>query len=252
MCQWCEKARKSVAYTNFLREMQKEDMQRIEATKEFAQQLETVELQVCSSMEYPFTFLQPMFEARAAYAVPHNYYQNLHVQGERAGVAFAHGSMRSMFFAGSRLVLFSKNVQHREGREFFTSFVLLHLESKEFSFVWKENDLTVRAQVEKPMKNLLTGKVEKKQIAFNFVHQNVQNRIVSREQVMQSSLLKNVYKNYMGVGKKMASVDIEGYAITVPHFAPHPYLLQTHAKFGFTGNRDMQEHVLDYFRAHLS
>ena len=51
---------------------------------------------------------------------------------------------------------------------------------------------------------------------------------------------------------KSSSIDMEGYAITVPHFSPHPYLLQLHAQFGFGSNRDFQEHVIDYFKEHLA
>ena len=251
MCIWCDKAKKSSGYNHFLQEMLKEDTQRIENSKIIGSKLETTQLQVYSSMQYPTQFIQPMFDVRAAYAVPNNYYQNLFINEERAGVSFSHGSMRSLFFVGSRLILFSKNVQHSEGLDFFTSFILLHLEKSEFSFDWQGEDLAIHAEIEKPMKNLLTEKIEKKKITFNFIHQNVKNHIVSREQVVSSTQLKNIYGHYLGVEKKMASVDIEGYAITVPHFAPHPYMLQLHSDFGFVSNREIQEHVLDYFISHL-
>jgi hypothetical protein len=44
---------------------------------------------------------------------------------------------------------------------------------------------------------------------------------------------------------------MEGYAITVPHFSPHPYMIQLCKEFGYDEPRAMQEHVIDYFRAHL-
>ena len=85
----------------------------------------------------------------------------------------------------------------------------------------------------------------------SFVHQKVAGRIVSKEQVTQSARFREVYGKYGGAGYKAGSIDIEGYAITVPHFAPHPYLLQLHEQFGYESNRQFQEHVQDYFRAHL-
>ena len=115
----------------------------------------------------------------------------------------------------------------------------------------EEDKLIISADVTKPMKNLISGKVEKKQVSFNFVNQSVINRIVSKEQVVQSDRFKRVYKRFGGARMKAASIDMEGYAITVPHFSPHPYLLQLHEQFGFSSNREMQEHVIEYFNAHL-
>ena len=91
----------------------------------------------------------------------------------------------------------------------------------------------------------------RKKIKFNFVNQSVKNRIVSKEQVVQSDRFKRVYARFGGARMKAASIDMEGYAITVPHFSPHPYLLQLHQQFGFESNRQMQERVIDYFNEHL-
>lgn len=252
MCEWCTKAKASSAYTNFLKSMFNDDEERIETTKVLASKLQTITPQLYTSMQYPAQLLYPMFDARAAYSVPHNYYQNLLLDGERTGVTFAHGSMRSVFFVKQRLVIFSKNVKHMEGKEFFSGFLLLHLDPKEYSYELKDEELSIKCDITKPLKNLLTGKVEKKKIFFNFVHKAITNRIVSKDQIMSSSHLRSIYSKYGGLKGRMASIDIEGYAITVAHFAPHPYMLQTYKDFGFSEHRKMQEHVLDYFRAHLS
>jgi hypothetical protein len=60
-----------------------------------------------------------------------------------------------------------------------------------------------------------------------------------------------VYERFGGAQLKSASMDMEGYAITVPHFSPHPYMLQLRKEFGFAENKEFQLHVADYFRAHL-
>jgi hypothetical protein len=192
-----------------------------------------------------------MFDARMAYAVPANYFQNILVDGEKVGNTFAHGSMHSVFFAGDRLMLLSKGVNFKDAKEFFTSFLLIHLEKGEYQMQVNGDTFSILVDIKKPMRNLLTDAVENKQVKFNFIHESVKNRIISKERVMTSAQFKNVYGKYAGGAQtRSASIDLEGYAITVPHFAPHPFLLQLKEEFGYASNRDFQEHVIDYFRVH--
>jgi hypothetical protein len=192
-----------------------------------------------------------MFEARAAYAVPNNYFQNISLDEERVGNSFAHGAMRSLFFAGERLVLLSKGVNFKDGKEFFTSFLLLHLEKNEYEAKAGAGEFRITVNVEKPMMNLISGKAEKKRVLFSFIHQSVQGRIVSKDQVASSARFKNVYDKYQGAQMKSGSMDMEGYAVTVPHFSPHPYMLQCRKDFGFETNKDFQLKTEDYFKAHI-
>lgn len=251
MCDFCDRARASAQYASLVDGMLEEDKARLEYSKKMAEPFRSIGKSVYTSMNWPVKFVQPMFEARAAYAVPNNYFQNIMLDGERMGNAFAHGAMRSVFFMGDRLVLFSKSVNFRDANEFFTSFLLLHLEKGEYEVKAGAGEMRISAQVEKPMLNLVTGKPERKSIGFTFIHQSVQGRIVSKEQAATSARFKNVYAKYGGAQMKSASMDMEGYAITVPHFSPHPYLLQLHKDFGFDENKEFQLHVADYFRAHL-
>ncbi len=246
-----EKAKGMSEYGELLSKMLEADKARLGYSKEMAETIKPISRMTYSSMKWPVKLVYPMFEARTAYAVPNNYFQNLTIDGERPGNSFAHGSMRSIFFAGERLVLFSKSVNFRGGKEFFTSFILLHLEKGEYMHTQDVREIRLKADVEKPMKNLITGKVEKKRISFNFIHQSVDGRIVSKEQAAQSARFRKVYAKYGGARMKSASMDMEGYAITVPHFSPHPYLLQLHKEFGFGSNKDFQLHVADYFKEHL-
>ncbi len=245
------KAKDMPEYGELLSKMLEADKARLEYSKEMAETMKPISRMMYSSMKWPVKLVHPMFEARTAYAVPNNYFQNLTISGERPGNSFAHGSMRSIFFVGERLVLFSKSVHFRGGREFFTSFILLHLEKGEYRHTQDAKEIRISADVEKPMKNLITGAVEKKRVSFNFIHQSVNGRIVSRDQAARSARFRKVYARYGGAQMKSASMDMEGYAITVPHFSPHPYLLQLHKEFGFESNKDFQLHVADYFREHL-
>jgi len=250
MCNVCERA-KTPEYEALVAKMLAEDEARLAYSRTMAAQFASIDRSVYSSVNWPLKITHPMFEARAAYAVPNNYFQNLTVDGERLGNGFAHGAMRSVFFAGERLIVFSKAVNFRDAEEFFTSFILLHLERGEYVSEVDESGIRITAQVQKPMLNLISGRPENKKIAFSFVHQKVAGRIVSKEHVTTSARFREVYGKYGGVNMKAGSMDMEGYAITVPHFAPHPYLLQLHEQFGYESNRQFQEHVEDYFRAHL-
>jgi hypothetical protein len=251
MCELCQKVKGNGRYDEFITGMLQEDKDRLEYSKTMAQKLSPVGRSLYSSMNYPVKLLYPMFEARAAYAVPNNYFQNINVDDERLGNAFSHGAMRSIFFAGERLIVFSKTVNFHDAREFFTSFLLLHLEKGEYEAKHGAGEIWLRSSVEKPMMNLVTGKTEKKRISFTFVHQSITGRIVSREQVINSARFKSVYAKYGGAQMKSASMDMEGYAVTVPHFSPHPYMLQMHQELGFETNKEFQEHLEDYFLAHL-
>ncbi len=252
MCELCAKAKSSPEYRGFIDKMSAEDIDRVEFTKVMAKEISLLGKSVYSSMQWPVKFVVPMFEARTAYAVPNNYFQNIFLDDERLGNSFSHGAMRSVFFSGDRLVLIAKASNFHDAREFFTSFILLHLERNEYDAKLVGPQVKISANVEKPMMNLVTGKTERKKITFNFVHDPVEGRIVSKDQAAASARFKTVYDKYAGGSQmKAASMDLEGYAVTVPHFSPHPYMLQLHEAFGYLSNKDFQTHAADYFTAHL-
>lgn len=252
MCNLCEKAKNTPRYLALVSKMLEEDNARLESTKLVAHELRFLSNKIYSSIKWPVKLPYPLFDARAAYSVPNNYFQPIFVDDERQGVMFTHGAMRSVFFAGERLMLFSKSVNRHKGREYFTSFVLLHLDPGEYTHKTAvDGTLALSADVTKPMRNFVTGKTEKKKIRFNFTHRPVKGRIVTREKILTSAQFRTIYAKYGGAQIKSASIDMEGYALTVPHFAPHPYMLQLHEQFGYLSNRDFQEHAIDYFKEHL-
>ncbi len=232
--------------------MLSEDQERLNHTSKAALNFPSLSSKLYTSMSWPVKLNSPYFDARAPYSVPNNYYQNIFVDEERWPNGFAHGSMRSLFFVGTRLVLFSKTVSFQDGKEFFTSFLLLHLEKNEYRAVSAGGDLKISVEVEKPLMNLLTKKVEKKKISFTFIHQSLLGKIVSKEQIVTSARFKEVYDKYAGGSMtKSGSIDIEGYAITVPHFAPHPYLQLISSQIGFKDNRDLQEKMFGIIEPHF-
>lgn len=251
MCNLCEKAKSDPSYISLMRKMRAEDEQRLENAKYFVNELPSLQRALYSSLNWPVTLCYPLFDARMAYSIPNNYYQQLLLDEERLGNNFSHGSTRSLFFSNDMLLLLSKAVNHKDGKEFFTSFVLAHFTKKEFTYKFENDNLLVSVDCEKAMKNLMSGQVEKKKIRFSFKHECVKNRIVTKEEAMSSSTIKMVYERFGGVHLILASADLVGYVVTVPHFCPHPYLLQLKETFGYASNREFQEHVLDYFKVHL-
>ncbi|MBD3397924.1 hypothetical protein GF412_02100 [Candidatus Micrarchaeota archaeon] len=252
MCRICEVASSNAEYLGLLRKMVEEDKARLKTTNEFLDKLPSLSHNLYTSLKWPTKLSTPLFEARAAFAVPHKYFQQLILDGEKMGNHFAHGATRSVFFSGKRLVLLSKTVGQEAGRPFLSSFLFTHFEPNEYEVAYDGKDMKIAVDAEKPLKNLITGKVEKKKIHFNFFHQNLEGRIISKQQAMQSSYVKKTLGKRGNVRNLFASADLEGYVVSVSHFSPHPFMLRMHKEFGFDSFRHFQEHVLDYFREHLN
>ena len=92
--------RTNPSYQLLLNAMTQQDAKRLEFSKEMSSQLSVINETCFTSMKWPVALIYPMFEPRAAFAVPNNYYQNLLINDKRASVRFSHGSMRSVFFVG--------------------------------------------------------------------------------------------------------------------------------------------------------
>jgi len=208
MCKICEAAANNPEYHALLAKMMDEDQVRLEATKSFTDKYPSLSHNLYTSLKWPTKLTKPLFEARAAFALPHNYFQRILLDGKRMGNQFAHGATRSMFFSGDDLVVFSKTVGQETGRPFLSSFLFTHFSPKEYNVAYDGKDMKISVNVVKPLKNLITGEVEKKQIAFNFFHQNLEGRIISKEQAVQSSYVKKLYGKRGNVRALFASADL--------------------------------------------
>lgn len=251
MCRICEIASSNPEYLSVLEKMVEDDQARLGQTRSFLDKFPSLSKNLYTSLKWPTKLSKPLFEARAAFAVPHNYFQPIILDGERMGNHFAHGATRSVFFSGSRLVLFSKTMGQEVGKQFISSFLFAHFEKNEYSVAFDGKDMKISVNVEKPLQNMITGKTEKKKIVFNFFHQNLEGRIISKEQAMQSSYVKKTFGSRGDVRSLFASADLEGYVVSVSHFSPHPFMLRMCKEFGYGSFRQFQEHALDYFVEHL-
>jgi hypothetical protein len=251
MCRICDSASTSASYLSMLEKMGKEDEERFEAAKLFLDKFPSLSNNLYTSLKWPTAFLRPLFEARVAFAIPTNYFQQLLLDGEKAGNHFSGGSTRSISFSKDKLILFSKTVAQESGKPFLSSLLFTQFEKTEYSVAYDGQDLRISVDIEKPLKNLISGKVEKKRIKFDFFHQNLEGRIISKEQAMQSSYVKKALGTHGDPRTLLASADLEGYVVSVHHFSPHPFMLQNSKDFGFSSFRQFQEHALDYFLEHL-
>lgn len=251
MCRICDSASASSSYLSMLEKMGKEDAERLDAAKLFLDKFPSLPNNLYTSLKWPTALSRPLFEARVAFAIPTNYFQQLLLDGEKAGNHFSGGSTRAISFSKDKLILFSKTVAQEAGKPFLSSLLFTHFEKGEYSAAYDGQDLRISVDVEKPLKNLISGKVEKKRIKFDFFHQGLDGRIISKEEAMQSSYIKKSLGTHGDPRALLASADLEGYVVSVHHFSPHPFMLQNCRDFGFDSFRQFQEHALDYFLEHL-
>ncbi len=253
MCELCDNVKNNSEYNAFLFKMQERDIVRLEYSKKVFSSFPSIF--AYSTIEYPKLLIQPMFEPKTAFAAPIAYFQNLSINEEKLPSHFAHGATRSIFFLGKRIIVFSKSTAQYEGEEFFSSFLLAHFEPSEYSFsISPENKILISVNIEKPVKNFLSGKIEKINISFAFAQENLEGKLLRKTEALSSTLFVNQCK-HAGRDARQWLNSIEymfEYVSTVAHFSPHPYLLQLCNQLGYSSQKDFQMKVLDYFRAHFT
>lgn len=251
MCRLCS-ALENSSYYSKMDSMVAEDSARAGRSKSFVEKFPSVRNSLLTTIRFPPKIRKPLFEARSAYTLINNYFQPLLLDGNKQGSMFSHGSTRSIFFSGDYLVLLSKSVAQDAGVDFFGHYLLFHFTKDEYEAKFDGANLSVSVNCRKKARNLVSGENEEHAISFNFVSQPVEGRILKKEEAMRSDYVKKIMGARAGGGDIFASADLEGYIITVPHFSPHPYLLQAGKEVGHGSNRHFQEHVLDYLLEHLN
>ncbi len=253
MCDLCAKVKASPEYRELLVKMGERDAQRLEHSK--ANVDEFASISAYSTIDYPKLLVQPMFEPKVAFATPITYFQNLFVNDEKLPGNFTHGSTRSIFFLGKRLIVLSKSSLQHHGEEMFSSFLLAHFEPGEFRLeAGEDRKVLVSAEMEKPAKNLLSGKVEKIKISFAFAQDALEGKLMRKNEALGSTLFANQFKR-AGADPRTWLNSTEymfDYVSSVAHISPHPYMLKLMPQLGYSDQRDFQNHVADYFRAHLA
>jgi len=258
MCELCEKA-KSSPYIAQINEWFERDKKRLLETKSRAKSNSLLSNSCFSSVNWPIKITFPLFEVRTAYTVPTNYFQNFFVDGERQRNDWAHDCTRAVSFIGNRLLLLSKFISSQYADEWLSHYYLILFEKNEYSIEFREpSHINIHTKdCEKLVQNLVTGEQVTKKFTFNFMHEPTDHASVSREQAMSSGKIKEIYgRSSTGQAtgdatSRMALQDFDGYILTVPHFAPHPYLLNDYKNMGSPTRFDFENAAVPlYFKSH--
>lgn len=254
MCQLCEKTVNLTNYQEIFEKTFEEDQKILENSRMKIEEMKGIANNFFTTVNFPFKVKVPLFEPRVGFCAPNNYFQNLFLNGEKLGNSFTNKSTRSIFFNSGRMILISKSLNVGGVGEFYTSYLVVNFEKGEYDLEVGEKQVKLSAKKRSKGKNLLNGEIKEFEIAFSFSHENLDGKFIQKSQVANSTLFSGVYgqksNGAVNAAKKVASMDLEGYVITVPHFAPHPYLLKVKNELGIASNRAFQEQVVNYFREH--
>lgn len=225
---------------------------------------------IFSNLPFPLQISFPLFEAKAAVAVPTKYYQPLTVDNAPLRNDWAHDFCRSIGFIGDDLLLLSQAIakkpdplfasgekgplsaasipygndapfrfdvkrEQKAGGEVFLHHLAVKFAKGEFSFSDKGNgkfEIAVHG-VKKDGTNLLDNAPASHAFNFSFQHNPTKLATISSTSFRASGLASSVYGQHGG----LASSSDES-VITVAHLEPHPYLLVEHAAFGYASRHD--------------
>ncbi len=229
------------SYTKNLEYLIEKDREWLENTKKLSSEIETLSTACWGGLfSRSDVFL---FEVKMPFARPLEYFQPVHVDGKRLSPRFSHGSTTALYFSNGSLHLLSKYVASKEGLNFFSHYLHFRLENPSIQI--SEKSIWVSFSGALKLENLLLGGAEEKKVAFTFSHENIENRIVRKEDALTSKKMEEVYGRH---GETFVSANIEGFTVSVRHFTPHPFALQACKEFGYGSYVDMENDVVNLFR----
>lgn len=247
MCRLCVKNQN---YKKLIDTMLWQDRKRIENTKMLAEKIEKLKDSIYYESE--FTIDEPMLEPKMPLPVPTNYFQNLLINGEKAPNAFSHGSTRAIFFRDKKMHLLSKQAIVREGIEYMSHYLYCSFPLSELNIKVSEKECVVGFSGRKKLRNLISGAYEEKEIAFAFSHQNIEGKFTSKDRLVASQSYRAVIARHTDLDSFLDYIGMEGYIVTVAHFAPFPYLLNLHKEYGYGSRKEMASDVSNYLREAVS
>jgi len=223
-----------------------------------------------SNIPFPPSITLPLFEAKAAVAVPTKYYQQLAVDNSPLRNDWAHDFCRSVGFIGDDLLLISQSIakkpdplfasgekgplsaasipygndapfrfgrkrEQKAGGEVFLHYLAVKFAKGEFSFSDKGNGKFEIAahDVKKEGTNLLNNSPSSHSFSFSFIHNPTKLATMSSTSFRASALSGSIYGQHGGLARAS-----DESVITVAHLEPHPYLLVEHAAFGYASRHD--------------
>ncbi|MEM4367280.1 MAG: hypothetical protein QW035_04095 [Candidatus Anstonellales archaeon] len=247
MCRLCNR---NANYERLIATMLEQDRKRIESTKVLAERIEKLKSAIYSEGE--ISIGKPMLEPKMPLPVPTNYFQNLLIDGEKAPNAFSHGSTRAIFFKEKKVHLLSKQAVVKDGVEFMAHYIYCSFPFSELSMKIGEKESVIEFRGKKKMTNLITGKEEEKELAFMFSHQNIEGKFTSKDRLVASQSYRSVIARHTNIDSFLDYIGMEGYIVTVAHFAPFPYLLNLHKEYGYDSRKEMASDVNNYLKEAVS
>lgn len=243
-----DKVKDNERYVSLLQKMYEKDRDRLINTKAFVEKYSSIKC--FSTFKSTTYFFKPFFEPKVAFFNPLSYFQNIFINDEKLSNGFSHGSTTSVFFEKATLFVISKFVTSHNGKEFFSHYLFAHFDPSEYDFKIAEKTVEIRVNKEKNVINLLNNKEEKINISFNFIQENLENKIIKKEEALLSTKFVSLLKSRGIDAKKwLASTDyMFSYTCTVHHFSPHPYLFHILDSLPYTTQEEFQLNVIEYFK----
>jgi hypothetical protein len=230
-----------ISYTKNLQRLIESDREWLENTKKLSSDIDALKASCYGKIfSRNDVFL---FEAKMPFARPLEYFQPIHLDGKRLSPRFSHGSTTALYFSEDGLYLLSKHVAFAQGMNFFAHYLHFKLENPSLQILEKSIRISFSGSLK--LENLVLGSFEEKTISFTFLHENIENRIVKKEDALASKKMEEVYGRH---GESFASANIEGFTISVRHFSPHPFAFQAYKEFGYESYVDMENDVVNLFR----
>jgi len=276
MCELCERARASPSYRAQLREWIARDGGRLAATREQAKGNQALANSFLSNIDFPPSIAIPLFEPRVPNPNPSNYFQNAFVDGVRLHSGWSHDCARSIgFFEDGGLLFITKAVARSVGApEYLFYLYVIRFEKGEFRLsVDASGKALLEANVQKTGTNILSGAPASRLFSFSFQHFPTDTAILPKERAA-AYYAQRAAAHAPGAAPHQPSISgfggapvspaaprpsllsrtsgssFEEYAITVPHLAPHPYLLQAYQELGFSSRIELQNSVSKFLKEH--
>ncbi|VVC03674.1 Uncharacterised protein [Candidatus Burarchaeum australiense] len=202
-----------------------------------------------TNLEFPLRVSYPLFEAKAALAVPTKYYQQLKVNGKVLRNDWAHDFCRSIAFMGGNLLLVSQAVGGvSAGTDTLLFYHAVSFSPEEYSFSDLGNgkfEVSVQG-VAKQGRDLLGNSDSETSHTydFSFAHNPTKMTRISSTSFKASALASSIYSRHGGLAQQS-----EESVVTVPHLLPHPYLLVDFALFGFRNKNDFIDSTGELLRS---
>jgi len=202
--------------------------------------------------EHDICLQRPLFEVRVARPTPVKYYQDLFVDGERWPIVWRHDSFRGLtVLKDGSLLLYSKHPEPYE--ESYTHYLEARIENGRYRYAFGSGDggegwngfIRISFDGELYLMDIITKKVEKHHVVFNFI-----NHPFHYVSVRESVTMKIRETQRGQLGKHLSK--FENYVVTVPHYSLHPYILNSYKECGYKRRTDLQKDGPAFFFYHLT